>query len=58
MIWKRLKNLWELSSYRMKHRGVLENEISLEKDFPTIKHKLATIVEDKPDPFEDVEASQ
>jgi hypothetical protein len=67
MIWRRLKNLWEMSAYRIndKERQPTWNGYpvpkQLVKDVPTVEKKLATIVnfEDKPDPFEqDVETSQ
>lgn len=49
MIWRRIKNLWEISAYKL--RDVPANvyrDPMLIKDFPTVKKKLATIIQDDP----------
>ena len=53
-IFRRLKNLWDLGAYRVGKDGfeALGLNHTLVKDFPTIKKKLASIIEeDKPDVF-------
>ena len=53
MIWKRLKNLWELSKYSPRtDKGLNVNEMILRQEvFEKKKQRLATIIEDKPDLF-------
>lgn len=61
MILRRLRNLWRLSAYvpddragDVVHVGADYGYRTFRKDFPTIKHKLATIVGvEKPDLFAD-----
>ncbi len=46
---QRLKNLWKLSEYRLYQT---EKEQVLVKDIPTVEKKLAQIIVDKPDLFQ------
>ena len=63
MIWKRIKNLWTLSEYHVSNFHVMkDNKLAeiktLTKDFPTIQKKLAIIIPEDKDVFEqDVETS-
>jgi hypothetical protein len=46
MLWRRLKNLWEMSSFRPKENmNLTGGNSSIVKDFPTMKKKLATIIQ-------------
>ena len=40
-LFQRIKNLWELSEYKLDERQ------GLIKDFPTIKKQMATIIQEK-----------
>jgi hypothetical protein len=55
---RRLKNLWELSAYRI---GQLPNSDSryraLTKDIATIEKKLATVIKEPTNYFEDADTS-
>ena len=52
-IFKRIRNLWRLSNYRIDPRTKDGNTQFLVKEISTIKHKPATIIkEDQPDIFE------
>ena len=53
MIWRRLKNLWLLSGYRPLNPDKNAVGEILVKDFPTMKKKLAKIIVEKKDNFED-----
>lgn len=50
-MWKRLKNLWRLSEYRIESIPEIPNAKVLKKDFVTIERKTATII---PEETEDV----
>lgn len=50
-MWKRLKNLWRLSEYRIESIPEIPNAKVLKKDFVTIERKMATII---PEETEDV----
>lgn len=43
-LWRRLKNLWELSMYTTISSEADRDERVLVKDFPTIKKQLAKII--------------
>lgn len=44
-LWKRIKNLWELSAYKMNGYPVTkDNAPVFIKSFPTIKKQLAKII--------------
>lgn len=47
-LWKRLKNLWQLSGYKMSAKTIMpdtkETIQFLAKDFPTINKQLAKII--------------
>lgn len=57
MILKRLKNLWELSAYRVSDtNGSLNTgEKLLKKSFPTVERRLATIIKEPTNYFDDGE---
>ena len=47
---RRIKNLWRLSAYKI---DILSESVALKKDIPTVKKKLAKIIEEKEDYFKD-----
>lgn len=47
MIWKRLRNLWKLSEYRVNENSHVDSQTLLLKDISSSKRKLATIIQEE-----------